>query len=339
MRDNSDPRSEQVVDLAASCMRLVRLVVTACSVTMPVALIAVPGKSTAQRRCMFCGRAKGDLVDPSDPTSQAVIMTREHIFRSSWKDKIVTSVLPKNEPMGERAFTKYGRDFEAKLSRPESLFEVVAKPVCDYCNNGWMNDLDSSVEPWLLDPYADESQCDPTVFRRWAIKVAVLRSHHEHVSVPQPGDFSALYEGRDIPDWHIFIGRTMYPEHSHTFGGVGPIRFGSGRVMGLTQVSWSLGNIAVVAIRVVEDSETGTGYFKMFKHSIRWEGGLMAEVLPTASRLPALALLPELTPIKWDSLVWYFSPNPLSPIAEMIREAIQGYQNVLEQHGQTIRDI
>ena len=106
-----------------------------------------------------------------------------------------SSILPNNAPIGKREFTKYAMDGSTKLSRPEPLFELVVKPVCDYCNNGWMNDLDSVVEPWLLEPSADDSQCDPAQFRRWAIKVAVLRSYYENPLAPQPEDFSALYNG------------------------------------------------------------------------------------------------------------------------------------------------
>jgi hypothetical protein len=287
-------------------------------------------EAATQRQCMFCGRAKGDLVDPADPASRAVIMTREHIFRSSWKDKIVVSPLPDNAPMGKREFTRYGRNFETKSSRPESLFEVVAKPVCDFCNNGWMNDLDSAVEPWLLDPY--NCQCDPVALRRWAIKVSILRSYHENSRVPQPEDFTALHDGEDIADWHTFVGRTLYPSHSHTFAGVGPITPAGGRGLGLTQVSWSLGHVAIMAIRLVGE-ETGKELFKAFKYHNRSEGILMAEVSPTAKRIPDLAQLPELTPIKWESIVWYYSTNPLSPIAEGIGEMEDSFRDVLEQHG------
>lgn len=41
-----------------------------------------------RRRCIFCGRAKGDLVDPRDPSSRRLTMSEEHLFRESWQDKI-----------------------------------------------------------------------------------------------------------------------------------------------------------------------------------------------------------------------------------------------------------
>jgi hypothetical protein len=203
-----------------------------------------------------------------------------------------------------------------------------------------MNDLDSAVEPWLLDPYADTSQCDVTSFRRWATKVAVLRSYLQHPTLPQPEDLTALYAGQEIPDWHIFVGRTMVPGHSHTFAGLGPIPPGAGgRVMGLTQVSWLLGHIAVVAIRVIRDSETGTGYFKMFKSHNRSDGILVAEVAPNAKQLPRLTMLPKLSPVKWESIVWYFSTNPLSPISDHVGELERGIRAALEERGEQYREL
>jgi hypothetical protein len=51
----------------------------------------------------LCARAKGDLVDAVDPTSRKVIFTREHLFRSSWKEKLVVSVLPDNALLAQES--------------------------------------------------------------------------------------------------------------------------------------------------------------------------------------------------------------------------------------------
>ena len=40
-----------------------------------------------QRRCIFCGRAKGDTIDPDDPASRNIIMTREHIFPAARRSR------------------------------------------------------------------------------------------------------------------------------------------------------------------------------------------------------------------------------------------------------------
>jgi hypothetical protein len=53
----------------------------------------------------------------------------------------------------------------------------------------------------------------------------------------------------------------------------------------------------------VVDSETGTGYFKMFKSHNRSDGILVAEVASNAKQLPRLTTLPKLSPVKWESIV------------------------------------
>lgn len=279
------------------------------------------GKRQDRRRCIFCGRAKGDLVDSNDPTSRKVIMTREHIFRESWQGKLVTSYVPRSHPAARREYVQYGFDGSKRLSRPDPLFEMVVKPVCDYCNNGWMNDLDTAVEPWILNPYSDEFECDPAQFRRWAIKVAVLRSHYESGVVPQPGDMGALYNGNDIPDWRIFVGHMALPNHSHTFVGFGPIVPTGGRIMGITQVSWSLGRVVVFALRLIGDDGTAINFFDMFKHSNRFR--VLREALPDTTKLPSVELLPKLTTNQYNAWAWYFSTNPLSPISQ----GIQRFEN------------
>lgn len=290
------------------------------------------------KRCIFCVRAKGDLVDPCDPTSQAVILTREHIFPASWRGSLNVSIFidADNEPLGLRELTRYnGPGFEESSSRPEPLFELVVQPVCDYCNNGWMNDLDLAVEPWLRDPY--NTPIDAASLRRWAIKVAVLRSYYETPSAVQAGDLTALRSGQEIEDWHVFVGRTLYPGHSHTFAGTGPIPPNGGRIVGLTQISWSLGSVAVVAIRVVSDCKAGAEYLRHFKSVVRHEGTLVAEVSRKKDAYaPELAVLPELTPVKWESLVWYFSTNPLSPIASKVSELNEGFRAILEERGMRV---
>jgi hypothetical protein len=102
-----------------------------------------------------------------------------------------------------------------------------------------MNDLDSIVEPWVFDPNNDDNRCDPTQFRRWAIKIALLRLYYEEPLLIEPGDPAKIYAGEDIPDWHVFIGHTQHPEHRHAFCGVGSAIAlpPGGRIYGLSQLS------------------------------------------------------------------------------------------------------
>jgi hypothetical protein len=291
------------------------------------------------KRCILCGRAKGDLVDPYDSTSRRVILTREHIFRESWEGSAIDiSYVPDDHPLSTRSFTSYRVDGSIRSVRPDPLFQLVVKPVCDYCNNGWMNDLDSVVEPWVFDPYADESQCDPVQFRRWATKAAVLRSYYEDPIVPQPGDLKALYEGVDITGWRIFVGRLALPSHSHQFVGFGVNDMQQGgRAFGITEVSWSLGHTLFIALRLADD-ELAPPWFKTFKRVNMQAGVLVAEVLPTATSLPSLATLPNLSLRQEASLTWFFSTVPVSPIAEQVRVMERGFRRAIEETGGTVEE-
>lgn len=55
-----------------------------------------------------------------------------------------------------------------------------------------------------------------------------------------------LYNGDDIDDWHIFVGRAQHPEHRHNFASIGGGFIEEGRMAwGIVQVSWSLGTALV----------------------------------------------------------------------------------------------
>src|SRR5882762_10449759 len=125
------------------------------------------------------------------------VMTREHIFRSSWRRKLATSEHLTNLPGVERKFITYGPDNSPITSKSEDLFSVTLKRVCAPCNNTWMNALDSVVEPWVFDPNNDDNRCDPTKFRRWAIKVAVLRAYYGNPLVVEPDDPPKIFTGDD----------------------------------------------------------------------------------------------------------------------------------------------
>lgn len=271
-------------------------------------------------------------------------MTREHVFRSSWKHKLDTNQHLANLPFIERKFTQYGQDNSEIRTKSEDLFSVIVKRVCAPCNNTWMNDLDEVVEPWVFDPNNDDNRCDPKQFRRWAIKIALLRLYYDEPLLIEPGDPTKIYAGEDIPDWHVFIGRTQHPEHRHALCGIGPVAAvpPGGKMYGLTQVSWTLGHSLVVAIRlVIRDDEPSLNHFnelsrnclKNFKQYNRWRGIKVLEVLPTAKDMPSVRSLPALPTPEVQRLVWLFTPNPVSPIADRVREANEGMKQLAEQLG------
>jgi hypothetical protein len=270
-------------------------------------------------------------------------VTKEHVFRSSWKHRLDTSEHLTNLPFFERRFSKYGYDNSETRTRSEDLFSVIVKRVCAPCNNTWMNDLDEVVEPWVFDPNNDDNRCDPKVFRRWAIKVALLREYYDEPLLIQPGDPAKIYAGEDIPDWHVFIGRIQRPEHRHALCGVGPTVAvpPGGKIYGLTQVSWTLGHSLVTAMRVVihddeahnELSQLSRNCLKNFKQYNRWQAIKVLEILPTAKEMPSALQLPALPTAEVQRLVWLFTPNPVSPIATDVRRAYDAARQLAEENG------
>lgn len=284
--------------------------------------------------CLFCGRQKGDAIWPHDPNGRKVEeITREHLFRESWREKLDCSIYPKGHPSARRHFRKYNIDGSVEKTKPEVLFQVVVRPVCDYCNSGWLNNLDGKIEPWIFDLYNDSLKPDPEDFRRWAIKVAVLLSYNESPHIPQPEDIQAVYDGEDIPEWHVFVGHMGHPHHAYTFVGFGPVGPEGGRIMGVTQASWSLGNLMVTAIRLVGDHEIPANLFTMFRQSNFAESMMLAEIKPGATRMPSVALLPKMNARGYTSWAWYFSTNPRSPISNTIRGLEDGVRLAAKRIG------
>src|SRR6478672_5845266 len=101
--------------------------------------------SKDRRTCVFCGGPANSV---------------EHIFKRTFKKKLGIA----DEP---RVYT-YEDHGAAPISppRPDPLFEAKVRRVCGDCNSGWMNDLDLSVEGWILDPTDEKAyhDCDPSTF-------------------------------------------------------------------------------------------------------------------------------------------------------------------------------
>jgi hypothetical protein len=255
------------------------------------------------------------------------------LFRESWRGKLGCSILPRSHPLAKREFTKYDIDGSVRGTKSEVLFQVVVKPVCDWCNSGWLNNVDAKIEPWIFDLYEDSKKPTPGDFRRWAIKVAVLLCYNENPQIAQPGDIQTVYDGEDIPEWHIFVGHMGRPHHAYTFVGVGPIAPEGGRITGVTQVSWTLGNLIVTAVRVLDGNEISENLFSMFRQSNFGEGLVLAEVRPQTSRMPSVALLPKMNERGYLSWAWYFSTSRLSPISATIQGLEDGARLAAQEIG------
>ncbi|WP_123766309.1 hypothetical protein [Mycolicibacterium hassiacum] len=230
-------------------------------------------KQQQRPTCMFCGS--------SEP------VTKEHIFRSSWKKNLEVNQDLVLLPGVERKFRRYRQDDGSMVrDTSEDLFSVIVKRVCAPCNNKWMNDLDSIVEPWVFNPDDDDNRCDPNEFRRWAIKVALLRIHYDAPMAVEPEDPPRIYAGEDIPEWHVFIGHTAEPEHRHSLCGIGPVQLAiGGKAFGITQVSWTLGHSLVTALRVHGIDEVSKNCFLNFRQYNGVRRGVVREVTPTATEM------------------------------------------------------
>jgi hypothetical protein len=260
--------------------------------------------------CMFCGS--------NEP------LTREHVFRSTWKKTLEVNQDLVQIPGVERKFRKYNPDdLSMTRDKNEDLFSVIVKRVCDTCNNEWMNDLDSAVEPWVFNPDDDENRCDPRIFRRWAIKIALLRESYDNLFLVDSTDPPRVYGDEDIAEWHVFIGHTEEPEHRHSQCGIGPVLLGpmGGRAFGITQVSWTLGRSLVTALRVHGTDDISINCFLNFRQYNGIRRGVVREVKPNATEMPTVRLLPALPEPAIQELVWLYTPHPVSPIADAVREA------------------
>lgn len=255
-------------------------------------------------------------------------MSEEHLFRESWQKKLKTGDGPFN-----REFTRVNPDGSVRKSKPELLFELKIRWVCSDCNSSWMNRLDDAVEPWILNPYEDSLKPDPLDFRLWAIKVAVLRAFYDSPLLPEPGDLKEIYDREDIPQWHIFVGQMAEPDHTHTQVGFGPIKPTGGRIAGITQISFSLGRVIVIAMRLVGDGNFAMNYFNTFRQYNLSEKVVVAEVVPNAKKFPSIALLPKVTLRGYTALAWYFSTHPLSPISHHMREIYVEMERMAEIEG------
>lgn len=87
----------------------------------------------SDKRCIFCDR----LLDPSQlnlPTSQ----TKEHVFARWIRDAVTNNRMTMYQAGPNQAITQL---------RQVPLSNLVNSNVCKECNNGWMEELESAVDP------------------------------------------------------------------------------------------------------------------------------------------------------------------------------------------------
>lgn len=119
------------------------------------------GQATGGFQCIFCGSYGGGR-------------SKEHIFRRKFKDYFPW----------ERELAVMQMDSDGSVItelRPISQFDMTLNLVCRRCNQGWLNDLESDVEPLLLRAARDglDLHTSPNQMERlgfWAVVRALLRT-------------------------------------------------------------------------------------------------------------------------------------------------------------------
>ena len=179
-----------------------------------------------------------------------------------------------------------------------------------------MQALDTRVVDVVLNPDDATKTCDPIQFRRWAIKVAIMRSTLDHSGIIPREDRMQLYAGEDVSEWRIFVGRVDYPHLRDTFAGTGGHFPDDGPMEGLIQVSWCVGTTLVICLR--EGQATKNHLSEGFKDFCRGNGNNFAEVLPDAQTFPALSSLIPLRLNQLRTYFWFFSTDPVSPVRDQM---------------------
>ena len=82
-----------------------------------------------------------------------------------------------------------------------------------------------------------------------------------------------------------------------------------------------------------DESKYPAEHFKLFKGYNRHRNYQMLEVLPGASGMPSVRNVPGLLRDELVRLVWFFTPNEASPIADSVRGLEQGWRQAVKEMG------
>jgi hypothetical protein len=264
----------------------------------------------SKRTCLFCG-ARANSV--------------EHIFMQSFRDKLGVSEL-------NRAFSQVD-GFGARTVRPERLFDAKVKRVCRECNHGWMNRLDLDVEAWIVDPDSLDAwqAIDATTFRRWAIKLALMRSMLDTPGAVPREHFDRLYCGDDVEEWQVFVGRAHFKELRHAFSVWGCKSAPNGSMKeGILHASWAVGT-AVTSTIYIPAGRTPP-FFPAFARHNRSLGKPLVNVPHGAAELPDIFSSPKLAPFQTEPFFMFFTPERVSPIAQQMRKYYESVRPLSGAH-------
>jgi hypothetical protein len=118
-----------------------------------------PNRTQARAACAFCGDSSQTL-------------TREHVLPEHWEREF--------PPERHKAFRQSGIFGVKDRARSTTRYDERVKDFCHDCNHGWMNDLDMSIKPMMLELAWGRTTTIPAtegeLFRTWATKIALVRT-------------------------------------------------------------------------------------------------------------------------------------------------------------------
>ena len=139
-------------------------------------------------RCAFCDKADGKR-------------TREHILRKKFHD-----LIPEEDGTGRISTTDYPHDAsrETKLrGLPHSNFEMQVNEICEDCNRGWLNDLETRVEEIVVDLAHGRVRGltgdEVHDLRFWMAKTALVKTLQEREQPRLVPLFREMYEKQQTP--------------------------------------------------------------------------------------------------------------------------------------------
>jgi hypothetical protein len=207
--------------------------------------------------CIFCGS--------TGP------MSREHVFA-----KRLRKLFPEEGAVGHfRSFEDLTGGQRSEEDRWDGTpFSFTVRDVCEACNNGWMNDLETEVAPVLDGMIRGEARTltilDQDALARWATKTALVVMR----AVPQPypiPDEVARWFGenkRPLPRSYIALGKYSgdggWPISVHQHGaklaveGIDPAKLAEIETNAFHSV-FAVGNLAVSLVATHLEGDPNVG--------------------------------------------------------------------------------
>lgn len=154
--------------------------------------------------CIYCGKPAG---------------TKEHIIATRFVDvleqdqrgfKVPTTLYV--TPVGGGSRREIGgRRVKSRTGKPRRYTIEYTTRVCDRCNSGWMNDVDTAVYPSVAQMIRGNTvtldRAGQANIAAWAAKVAVTARSEPHNPLPiEPAWTDWLFTRHTAPpNWHVWI--------------------------------------------------------------------------------------------------------------------------------------